>query len=106
MTTGRFTLGPTESDLVGHWVSIGGRTEGDAICKRIERLVSEALELLARSRDGWETLYRDPADGRLWERTYPNSGWHGGGPPRLRVIALTEAQSKYAQPWDHAGPEK
>jgi len=41
------------------------------------------------------TLYRDPDDGRYWERTYPQSELHGGGPPELRVLATEDARQKY-----------
>jgi hypothetical protein len=43
----------------------------------------------------WETLYRDPNDGRYWERTYPHSDWHGGGPPCLTKITFDAAKEKY-----------
>lgn len=82
---------PTEVDLVGQWVSVGNRVEGDAACTRIDWLVSKRLERLGSDQTGWETLFRDPRDGRLWELTYPHSGWHGGGPPRLKVITRQAA---------------
>jgi Immunity protein 27 len=44
---------------------------------------------------GWETLYRDPITGELWELTYPQSEMHGGGPRHLRIISLADAQLKY-----------
>lgn len=99
MMESRFRLDPQESDLVGQWISRDGNVVGDPTSLRINRLVSEVLERLAKSPDGWDTLYRDPADGRLWEHTYPNSGLHGGGPPRLTVIEFGDAVSKYQQPW-------
>ncbi len=40
-------------------------------------------------------LYRDPADNRLWELSYPNSALHGGGPPMLRNCTLLEFKLKY-----------
>src|ERR1700723_3459159 len=50
---------------------------------------------IAESTSGWEALYRDPSDGRYWERTYPQSETHGGGPPQLSTITLDEAERKY-----------
>ena len=47
---------------------------------------------------GWETLYRDPDDGRYWERTFPQSGSDGGGPPQLRFLTDYEAKDKYDFP--------
>jgi hypothetical protein len=43
----------------------------------------------------WESLFLDPADGRLWERFYPAGEMHGGGPPALRRITIVEAEAKY-----------
>jgi hypothetical protein len=62
---------------------------------RIGWLTSEVLVLVARSEDGWDALYRDPADGRYWEHTYPQSELHGGGPPRLAAVSIEYATSKY-----------
>src|SRR5690348_15682895 len=91
----RDMLRPEETDLVGQWLDTGTRIEGDAVCARIRRLIAEHLERIADSSGGWETLYRDPLDGRLWEQTYPHSEMHGGGPPRLTVIAPERAAAKY-----------
>jgi hypothetical protein len=44
---------------------------------------------------GWEVLYREARDGRLWEPTYPWSGMHGGGPPRLHLPSPEEAHTEY-----------
>jgi len=88
-------LRPDEEDLVGSWLDLGGRIEGDAVTDRIDALIRTHLTRLASSADGWDILYRDPIDGRLWELTYPHGGWHGGGPPRLRRIDIAEADEKY-----------
>jgi hypothetical protein len=37
----------------------------------------------------------DPDDGRYWERTYPQSEKHGGGPPQLKCLTFQEASKKY-----------
>lgn len=89
-------LEPTETELVGRWVTDAGRVKADPTCERIERLVARHLERLAASDDGWSTLFRDPADARLWERTYPQSHMHGGGPPRLSCLSNEEAHRRYA----------
>jgi hypothetical protein len=106
MGSERLNLGPEEHDLFGQWVVTGGRVEADAVCTRIERLTSGVLERLAVSRDGWGTLFRDLTDGRLWERTYPASGMHGGGPPRLHVLEESDAVAKYPRPWGAASTER
>lgn len=86
-----------ETELVGKWVFDGKVSRADAVAERIEHLTEHVLKKIAVSKDygAWETLYRDPADGRLWERTYPQGHMHGGGPPRLAVIAADEAKRKY-----------
>jgi hypothetical protein len=43
----------------------------------------------------WEILFRDPADGRYWELTYPQGGMQGGGPKRLKVLDVGSACAKY-----------
>ena len=86
---------PTETVLTGKWLSCGGRTVGDETCDRINDLVGSHLRKLGHDASGWEVLYRDPDDGRLWELTYPQSELHGGGPPQLRCLTLDEARKKY-----------
>ena len=43
----------------------------------------------------WDTLFRDPRDGRLWEKIYPMSEMHGGGPPTLRLLPESDVVQKY-----------
>jgi hypothetical protein len=88
---------PHETELPGGWVVEGGPVRGDDISERIKWLTENWLLQLAYSRDGgaWETLYRDPTDGRLWERTYPQGEMHGGGPPRLALLTPSQAAEKY-----------
>lgn len=86
-------LGEDEARLDGRWEMISGRMVADAVCDRIEALVKEHLEKVATT--GWDTLYRDPQDGRLWELRYEHSEMHGGGPPSLVVVATDGLQGKY-----------
>ncbi len=90
-------LRPEETVLVGAWVEKGGTVRSDAVAERIKYLIDSELEFVADGEEygAWETLYRDPQDNRLWERTYPQSGMHGGGPPLLRYLSESEARSKY-----------
>lgn len=91
-------LRPSETTLVGNWIERAGKVVGDEACNRVNWLVERVLEEVAVSSQsgGWDTLYRDPADGRYWERTYPHSEWHGGGPPTLACISEEAAKKKYA----------
>jgi Immunity protein 27 len=90
-------LQPNEQLLTGSWIAQNGKVHGDAICERIKWLLAHHLQKVADSPQwgAWETLYRDPDDGRYWERTYPQSELHGGGPPELRVLTTEEAGQKY-----------
>lgn len=97
-------LQPNETVLTGNWVVKGGHVERDPIADRIEWLISHQLRKIADSPQwgAWETLYKDPDDGRYWERTYPQSGMHGGGPPLLRHLMVDEARRKYGADLDNA----
>ena len=88
-------LKPNETDLLGKWVVVDGNVIGDTTTERIEALVEERLEKIAVDATGWETLYRDPNDGRYWELTYPQGEMHGGGPPRLTYLSYEAARAKY-----------
>jgi Immunity protein 27 len=91
---------PNEQLLTGNWLVQDGRVHGDATCERINWLLSHHLQKVTDSAQGgaWEMLYRDPDDGRYWERTYPQSELHGGGPPELRYLTVDEARQKYELP--------
>jgi hypothetical protein len=90
-------LEPDEVDLRGDWLVQDDRSVvGDATEKRIEWLITHKLERIANDWSGWETLYRDPRDGRLWELTYPQGEMQGGGPRRLHVLSPDEAAAKYS----------
>jgi hypothetical protein len=90
------SLMPDETDLIGEWIKQGTQIVEDRVTARINWLTKHHLEQVAMSNAGaWEILYRDPEDGRYWERTYPHGDWHGGGPPRLRNLSFAEAKEKY-----------
>jgi len=84
-----------ETQLIGKWLDENGRVLKDEVSFRIEQLIANYLEKIGSDDSGWDTLFRDPGDGRLWELTYPSSGLHGGGPPRLTVLTKEEARAKY-----------
>lgn len=67
----------------------------DEVTLRIHALISSYLVKLATDRTGWEVLYRDPEDGRLWELSYPQGNLNGGGSPMLKVISIQDAQIRY-----------
>ncbi len=88
-------LQPTEIVLTGQWIESCNQVIGHDVCQRINWLIDSQLESIAIDSSGWDRLYRDPSDGRLWERTYPHSEMHGGGPPQLKIIAPETAAQKY-----------
>lgn len=93
---------PTETQLIGKWHSRDGRAVADETCERINELVRSHLKKLGHDASGWEVLYRDPSDSRLWELAYPQAELHGGGPPRLRCLTTDEAKEKYGSVAVHA----
>lgn len=86
---------PDETEIRGSWTQSGKELVADDTCRRVDQLVSTYLERVGHDASGWDTLYRDPADGRYWELIYPQSELHGGGPPTLRKVSPDEARSKY-----------
>jgi hypothetical protein len=87
-------LRPDERALIGRWEKTPHGAVPDEVTKRVQSLVNGLLVKIAGG--GWEALYRDPNDERLWELTYPHSSWHGGGPPALLNVTIEYASLKYA----------
>lgn len=98
MRTVELALRPDETLLIGSWLLRGDSVVGDAICNRIEALLANVLVHVADDpkSGGWESLFRDPLDGRFWERFYPQGEMHGGGPPSLRCLSASDASVKYS----------
>ena len=62
-----------------------------------ERVLKETdrMERLGADGGGWETLYRDPDDGRFWKLTFPKGHLHGGGPPALILVSIDEVYDDF-----------
>lgn len=86
-------LRPEETEIVGNWKVVDARVTKDEQAQRIEVLIHQHLKPVQSK--GWERLFQDPADGRLWELTYPSSEMHGGGPPKLTMMTEEQARRKY-----------
>jgi hypothetical protein len=93
-------LQPNEIKITGKWEIVDGSIASNEDCVRIEEIVRTRFTLISRDSSGWEALYRDVEDGRLWELTYPESSYQGGGPPELRCLSVAEAKSKYGDDID------
>ncbi len=91
----RTDLAANETSLLGTWSMKADKIVADAACRRIEWLIINQLVQLGSDASGWDELYRDPDDGRLWELTWPQSEMHGGGPPRLSCLTADAARGKY-----------
>jgi hypothetical protein len=104
VATGWSMIRKDETELVGHWVRIEDHVVADSVAQRIETITKLWLVRVGAG-DGWSTLWRDPNDGRFWERTYPEGHMHGGGPPALKVISESEARDKYG-PWSRESRDK
>lgn len=84
-----------ETQIIGHWIVKNGSVTADSNCERISYLTQSFLIEQGRDESGWDALYKDPNDGRLWELIYPNSELQSGGPPQLQVISIEAATRKY-----------
>jgi hypothetical protein len=82
-------LQSNETTLSGKSLLLDGKVVSDITSERIDWLVQHHLQKVATSTSGWETLYRDPNDGRYWERTYPQSETHGGVHQDLTLLPWT-----------------
>ena len=88
-------LGAEERQLIGGWVDGEDGKTPDEVDRRIFFLVTRRLEKRALAHGGWDQLFVDPRDGRLWELTFPEGSLFGGGPRRLTVISAELARVKY-----------
>jgi hypothetical protein len=91
-------LAPDEQQLIGRWIASDHGRAGDAVERRIFWLVSHRLVAIGSASGGWDWLFRDPRDNRLWELTFPLGTVHGRGPRQLSVIAPELAATKYDLP--------
>jgi hypothetical protein len=88
-------LGPAETELLETSHTVDGENVRSPVALRIDHLIAHDLIEIGSADGGWSTLYRDPADGRYWELTYPMSYMHGGGPRSLTLVSDAVAAQKY-----------
>jgi len=85
----------SETSIVEQWEFIDKMVTTNEQGKRIDWLIRNYLRKVATDESGWEVLYVDPEDGRVWELTFPNSEMQGGGPRLLMLISKKDASAKY-----------
>lgn len=85
-----------EQKIIGSWTVVDTGIKADQNCERIEFLVSNFLNKITTDESGWDTLYQNPEDGKLWVLFYPDNHLHDGGPPSLKLISNSEAQSRFS----------
>lgn len=89
-------LTKNDEKIVGSWANVNGKIIEDDQCEKIKTLIKNYLIRLANDYSGWDILYYDPFDKRLWELIYPHSELAGGGPPLLQVLSIEQARDKYS----------
>lgn len=89
-------LSISEIIIVGSWLNNGIEVLADENCDRVNWLTSEVLQKIGVDETGWETLYLDPKDKRFWVLSYPQSEFHGGGPPTLKLVSSNEEKLKFS----------
>lgn len=62
----------------------------------IEERIADGLSKIKMAEGGWGILYKCKSCGAYWEKYYPSSELHGGGPASLHKISAELAKEKYA----------
>jgi hypothetical protein len=88
-------LNVNENSLIGAWKLVDGTMKQDSTCERIQWLTESVLREISVDGNNWTALYQDPADGRYWELSYPQSHMQGGGPPALQFLDKKTAKERY-----------
>ena len=87
-------IAKSEKLIQGAWELVDGRIVADASLKCIHSLIDTELEKVGtRLADGKSSTVT--AMMVAWERFFPFSEMHGGGPESLRCIEAAAAADKY-----------
>lgn len=87
---------PNEKIIIaGNVVLPDGKFVSDASNLRISDLCNHYLIYLGDRAGARGTLYRDPVDGRLWERVFSHADVQGGGLDYLQVLDDLAARIEY-----------
>jgi hypothetical protein len=93
------TLAPSETLLEGKWNFANGKAFADETTLRIHYLAGNVLTRIANDYKGWRVLFRDPADGRYWELSYPEGHMQSGGPRCLTLVDEDFLHGNIAETW-------
>lgn len=87
---------PNETIIIAGNIALpDGTFVSDASNLRISDLCNHYLIRLGARAGAKGVLYRDPADGRLWERIFPHGEVQGGGLDYLQVVDDLAARIEY-----------
>jgi hypothetical protein len=90
LTGGTDALAPHESHLCGK-----AGFKPDEVTLRIRKLVAGSLRKVAGSADGFNQLYLDPRDGRLWELRHLRGRIEPEEPLSLTLVSANEAKERF-----------
>jgi len=88
-------LESTETQIVGKWLERDGKLVADENLERIDYLINSRLQHIADHESGWSSLYFDSNGKNYWEKSYPQSELHGGGPTTLTKLDNNKAKTVY-----------
>lgn len=74
-----------KKEIIGHWKFENGNIIADSNCEIIKSMIKNDLTKIGKSEDGWIIQYK-ANDDSIWELSYPQSHYQGGGPPKLVQI--------------------
>jgi len=92
-----FDFTPETTIIRGFWLDLGSSMEKDSGWKRIEWLRENRLEQVSEKRPETGTLYRNPADGKLWLYSLVAPHMRDGGPPMLELIDREKALELFGE---------
>ena len=83
--------------IKGNWLVVDEKIVGDSICEIIENMIANNLDEVGNREGGWITLFKEKTTGKFWERTFPESNMHGGGPPQLELLSKNDIKERYGK---------
>lgn len=80
--------------LIGKWVKVNDKYEGDEVSKKIDYMINNKLTLI-KTVDNKNKLYYDSRSLEYWELTHLKSKMPIGGPPQLSRVTSQYVEEKY-----------